>query len=199
MNGPVLAEPRRWMSSIPTAGAGRLRPARVPKAFRSPFRSPRASVAARLPRAARGERGSGSVLALAIIGVTLSLLTSAVLLGTVVLATHRARAAADLSALAAATRLLRGADERTVCRTAHSVAARNGARVTECRTRGAVGGAVGGSGGGAPGGGAGARVLGSPGSVSIRTAVSLPAPLTALGPARARAEAGTPEAAEARP
>lgn len=140
--------------------------------------------------AARGERGSGSLLALAIIGVTLSLLTSAVLFGTVVLATHRARAAADLSALAAATRLLRGADEPTACRAAASVAAQNGARVTACRTRDAARG----SGRGSARGGAGPRVLGSPGSVVIRTAVQLPHPLTALGPARASAVAGTPEA-----
>lgn len=151
-----------------------------------------------------GERGGGSSLALSIIGATLALLSATVLLGTVVLATHRARTAADLAALAAATRLLRGGDARSVCALAQHVADENGARLTQCATsrsaapdqdqarfgsshtstaRTARTGTVASD--------AGSRVLGESGSVRIVAAVALPRPLTAFGPARASAVAGS--------
>ncbi len=143
--------------------------------------------------ATTGERGGGSSLALAIIGATLALLSAAALLGTVVLATHRARTAADLAALSAATRLLRGGDARSVCALARHVADENGARLTECTTSGS-----GRSAGDTPAssavaarGAAGSRVLGESGSVRIVAAVALPRPLTRFGPARASAVAGS--------
>lgn len=74
----------------------------------------------------RSDRGSGTVLALAIasVGVALALLVGG--LGLAVIARHRATAAADLAALAAA-----GAEPPS-CAVAADLARRNGARLGEC-------------------------------------------------------------------
>lgn len=56
--------------------------------------------------------------------------TTAILVVTAVLAGHRARAAADLSALAGATAAADGLD---ACRTARAVAESNDATLTACR------------------------------------------------------------------
>jgi secretion/DNA translocation related TadE-like protein len=56
--------------------------------------------------------------------------TIAILVATAMLAGHRARAAADLAALAGATAAADGLD---ACRTAQSVAGANGAVLTSCR------------------------------------------------------------------
>ena len=124
------------------------------------------------------------MLALAIIGATLALMTAAFLLGVTITATHRARAAADLASLAGAARLLRGADEATACSVARRVGTQNGARVLACEAKGDA------SETGADGRGA-QRALGSPGSVRVEAVVRLPAPLTRLGPARSSAVAGS--------
>jgi secretion/DNA translocation related TadE-like protein len=61
----------------------------------------------------------------------LAVVGAAVVVGTAVIARHRAQSAADLSALAAAGRL--GAGQDTACGWAVSVAERMNARVTGCR------------------------------------------------------------------
>ena len=58
----------------------------------------------------RSERGSATVLALAALCVLVVVLVAGLALGSAVVATHRARAAADLAALAAAQALQRGVD-----------------------------------------------------------------------------------------
>ncbi|ORB84479.1 helicase [Mycobacterium kansasii] len=53
----------------------------------------------------RGERGSATVLAVSMVGVLLWVTWAGAYLGSVVVARHRAQAAADLAALAAAARI----------------------------------------------------------------------------------------------
>jgi len=76
------------------------------------------------------ERGSGTVLVLAAIGVLLVLATAGLQLGAAATAAHRARTAADLSALAGATALQEGGD--VPCALVAEVAGRNGADVIAC-------------------------------------------------------------------
>jgi secretion/DNA translocation related TadE-like protein len=76
--------------------------------------------------------GSGSVLLVAIVAVLAAVGAGLGLLGQAAVARHRAEAAADLAALAAADALLgRAAGEP--CRRASRAAAANQARVTDCR------------------------------------------------------------------
>jgi secretion/DNA translocation related TadE-like protein len=84
----------------------------------------------------RGERdrGAATVLVVAATGVVLVLLVAGLALASAVVATHTARAAADLGALAAAQALQEGADLRTACAVAASVTTKNGARSTGCLT-----------------------------------------------------------------
>lgn len=77
----------------------------------------------------RGERGSGTVLVLALVMLVGLLLAVAALFVGVTAARHRAGAAADLSALAAAA--VHPAPE--ACATAARVAAANAGRIGECR------------------------------------------------------------------
>jgi secretion/DNA translocation related TadE-like protein len=85
----------------------------------------------RRPGAWRGraspERGSGTVLVIALVGLAglLAVLVAAV--ASVTVARHRAAAAADLAALAAV------GDAGTSCRPAQAVAAGNGAVLRSCR------------------------------------------------------------------
>ncbi|RNI18311.1 Rv3654c family TadE-like protein [Flexivirga caeni] len=108
------------------------------------------------------ERGSSTVLVVAGIGVVLVLLTGALALVSAVAASHRARAAADLAALAAARVVVDGSDARHPCAVAAQVAGRNHAVVTSC------------------------AVAGEDVTVTVAAAVSWPG----LGPARAQARAG---------
>jgi secretion/DNA translocation related TadE-like protein len=71
--------------------------------------------------------------AAALATVLVTAATIAVLAVTAVLASHRARAAADLSALAGATAQADGLD---ACRTARAVAQANGANLTTCQVAG---------------------------------------------------------------
>lgn len=117
------------------------------------------------------EQGSGTVLGVAAVGAVLLCLLGGLALVAVVRATHTARAAADLSALAGAT--IHRAPSAPVagtgaCARAGLVAAANGAVLTAC-TADAEG-----------------RV-----TVEVRVDVDAPVPTLALGPARARARAGT--------
>lgn len=117
-------------------------------------------------QAAESERGSGTVLSLAIVLAIATLLVAAVLYGAVVLATHRARSAADLAALTASTRALEGDSTADACAQAARVARANGGRILVCRA------------------GAGE------GSIETAVSVDLPQALRRLGPAYAVARAG---------
>lgn len=117
------------------------------------------------------DEGSGTVLVLSLVAVVAVLAMSVGLLGTVVLARHRAESAADLAALAAADLFLDpltpapGGAGGDPCRQARIVAEANGARLVECRGD-----------------------LAS--AVTVRVAVALPGALGPLGPAFAVARAG---------
>ncbi|KRE42427.1 Rv3654c family TadE-like protein [Knoellia sp. Soil729] len=78
------------------------------------------------------EQGSGTVLVVAAIGVLLVLATAGFQLGAAATAAHRARAAADLSALAGATARQGGGGGGVPCALVADVAARNGADVIAC-------------------------------------------------------------------
>jgi secretion/DNA translocation related TadE-like protein len=78
------------------------------------------------------ERGSATVVMLAVIAAVLTLTVSGLMLSSAVLASHRARSAADLAALAAAGALLAGEPPYTACQSAARVAAVNDAQVQGC-------------------------------------------------------------------
>lgn len=69
---------------------------------------------------------------LGVIAAMLMLTISGLLLASAVLASHRARAAADLAALAAAGVLMRGESASAACQSAAEVAAANHGRVQRC-------------------------------------------------------------------
>jgi secretion/DNA translocation related TadE-like protein len=79
---------------------------------------------------ARDDRGSATVWVLALSGVLLSFGAAAVLVGTAVAARHRAEAAADLAALAAAGSAVSGTADP--CVAASSIASANGAVLESC-------------------------------------------------------------------
>lgn len=112
-------------------------------------------------REERRERGSATVLMVMAIGVVVLCLTGASAVLSATQASHRARAAADLSALAGAQALI-GADARSPCEVAAAVALRNGGSLVEC------------------------SIVGDDLTVSVATETSWPG----LGSAHARARAG---------
>lgn len=116
----------------------------------------------------RPERGSGTVLAVAGVGLVLACLLGGLTLAAVVRSVHIARAAADLAALAGATAAQQGASGGAVCGRAAEVAVANHSTVHACSVDGA-------------------------GRVTVEVAAPVRAPLRALslGPARVRARAGT--------
>jgi len=77
----------------------------------------------------RCERGSASVLMTGIVGVVVALSSAAVIIAGYAVGYHRARAAADLSALSGAAAFQQGRDP---CAQAGQTARRNGARVDHC-------------------------------------------------------------------
>jgi secretion/DNA translocation related TadE-like protein len=79
------------------------------------------------------DRGSATVFAAAISLVLVMAATAAVIVVAVVLAGHRARSAADLAALAAATAEVGGSD---ACSAARVNARTNGAEMVTCRVIG---------------------------------------------------------------
>jgi secretion/DNA translocation related TadE-like protein len=80
----------------------------------------------------RAERGNAT-LALAVGAVVLLMGLMAGALGiSHTMATHQARAGADLAAVSAATSALDQVDDTAVCATARSVAEQNQARLTHC-------------------------------------------------------------------
>src|SRR4029453_14100784 len=82
-----------------------------------------------MQRSKRAERGSASVLMTGIVGVVVALSSTALLIAGYAVGYHRARAAADLSALSGATAFQQGSD---ACAQARQTARRNGARVEQC-------------------------------------------------------------------
>lgn len=83
----------------------------------------------------RRDRGAATAMAAGFAVVLVTAATVAVLVAGMVLAAHRARAAADLAALAGAAAALDGLD---ACRAAQSVAQANDAEVTSCQLVGTV-------------------------------------------------------------
>ena len=82
------------------------------------------------------ERGSATVWTVALAGVLAAVGLAAVLVGAAVVARHRAGSAADLAALAAASRAVVG--DPAACATAGEVAQANGAALTGCTVGGGV-------------------------------------------------------------
>jgi len=108
------------------------------------------------------DRGSATVLALGVVMVVLVLTVSGLLLASAVMASHRARAAADLAALAAAGVLMRGEPPTAACDAAAFVAVANHGWVQSCVTAGA----------------------------EVRLSVGVPAAFSGVGVATARSRAG---------
>ncbi|MEE4546703.1 Rv3654c family TadE-like protein [Streptomyces sp. V4-01] len=84
----------------------------------------------------RGDRGSATVWSLGLTAVLLAVFTAVLLMDQAVVARHRAGAAADLAALAAADHALDG--EAAACRLAVRVASAQGATVLGCTLSGEV-------------------------------------------------------------
>lgn len=119
-------------------------------------------------RGPAGEQGSGTVLTAGLLVVVAAAASLVVGLGQVVLARHRAEAAADLAALAGAAVLLDPfADHPDPCARAARVARANRAEPTGCRSD-------------------------ADGSVTVAVAVRLPGVLAKAGPATSTARAGAP-------
>ncbi|MDO5740674.1 MAG: hypothetical protein Q4P07_11065 [Ornithinimicrobium sp.] len=88
----------------------------------------------RLTRTREGrERGGGSVLAIALVGIVSVVLVAALTIAAVAIAGQQARTAADLAALAGAGLAIQGGDEASVCAVASSTAANNRATLSSCR------------------------------------------------------------------
>jgi secretion/DNA translocation related TadE-like protein len=79
--------------------------------------------------AVRAERGSASILMIGIIAVVVALSSAALVIAGYATGYHRARAAADLSALSAAAAFQQGRD---ACAQARQTARQNGARLNRC-------------------------------------------------------------------
>ncbi|WP_348786735.1 Rv3654c family TadE-like protein [Leifsonia sp. NPDC080035] len=87
--------------------------------------------------ACAAERGSGAVLAVAVIGATVSLTAGTLAVGGAVVAQRRASAAADLAVLAAADTAV-GRVPGDPCAIVGAVAEANGARTESCDVEGVV-------------------------------------------------------------
>jgi secretion/DNA translocation related TadE-like protein len=85
-------------------------------------------------RAPASQRGSGTVLVLAVVVLLVTITVAVSVLAGVLAARHRAGRAADLAALSGAASLWTSA--ATVCRSAAAVAAANGARLVGCTVAG---------------------------------------------------------------
>jgi secretion/DNA translocation related TadE-like protein len=82
-----------------------------------------------MKRIVRSERGSASVLMTGIVGVVVALSSAALLIAGYAVGYHRARSAADLSALSGAAAFQQ---RRDACAQARQTARQNGARVERC-------------------------------------------------------------------
>jgi secretion/DNA translocation related TadE-like protein len=103
------------------------------------------------------------VVMLGVIAVVLMVTISGLMLASAVLASHRARAAADLGALAAAAWLIRGESPAAACQCAARVASANHGELRSCTTLG----------------------------TEARLTVAVPAGVKGLGVATARSRAGS--------
>lgn len=79
------------------------------------------------------ERGSGTVLAVGLVGVLASLLVAGLLVAAVATAGQRARTAADLAVLAVAGRTLEGHPVGDACATGARIAAAHDVSVVDCQ------------------------------------------------------------------
>jgi secretion/DNA translocation related TadE-like protein len=102
------------------------------------------------------------VVMLGVIAVVLMVTVSGLMLASAVLASHRARAAADLGALAGAGALIRGDPSAVACQCAARVASANHGELQSCTTLG----------------------------TEVRLSVAVPAGVKGLGVALARSRAG---------
>jgi len=93
---------------------------------------PESGVRGRMP----DERGSATLVMLGVTAAVLILTVSGLLLASAVLASHRARAAADQASLAATSVLMRGGPAGAACASAAQLAAVNDAGVQECLASG---------------------------------------------------------------
>ncbi len=78
------------------------------------------------------ERGSGTVLGLAAVGVVITALIALSMVGAAVIARQQTQVAADLGAVAGAQELKAGASADVACARAQHFVEANGARVDEC-------------------------------------------------------------------
>lgn len=78
------------------------------------------------------ERGSGTVLGLAAIGVIITTLIALLMVGAAVIARQQAQGAADVGAVAGAQALKAGGSTNVVCARAKRFVEANGAQVQEC-------------------------------------------------------------------
>jgi secretion/DNA translocation related TadE-like protein len=144
-------------------------PAQPPPAQSPPAQLPPPAVARRRGERRRsrwrGDGGSATVAAVGVIAVLLVLTGSGLTLSSAVLASHRARSAADLASLAGASALMRGEPTGAACARAAAIARRGGAELVSCRAAGA-------------------------GTLTVRAGVR--PSLGILGPAGASARAGPP-------
>src|SRR4051794_3544534 len=117
--------------------------------------------------AAAADRGAMTVAMLGVILVIVLTLAGALVLGAATIAEHRARSAADLASLAAATAREGGPSAALACAWAATVARRTHASLLSCESR-------------------------PDGSVELRVSCRWPASVPVLGPqtARARSRAG---------
>ncbi|QGN58421.1 Rv3654c family TadE-like protein [Nostocoides sp. HKS02] len=84
-------------------------------------------------RARRADDGSMTVVVVASLGVIGLALVAALAVTSAVIAAHRARASADLGALAGAIEVARGADPAVACVRSAQVVRRNAATMSGCR------------------------------------------------------------------
>lgn len=82
--------------------------------------------------AADRERGSGTVIAVGLVGVLATLLIAGLLVAAVAVAGQRARTAADLASLAAAGQLLQGGSPTAACAAGVEVAGAHGVDLVAC-------------------------------------------------------------------
>ena len=109
------------------------------------------------------DRGSGTVLMAGVLGLLVSLVVGVLAVVSAVVASHRAQAAADLAALAAASVLVRGEPWAAACSAASTVAGSNGGVVARC----------------------------DPGAdLSVQVVVEVPSSVARVGVATARSRAG---------
>jgi secretion/DNA translocation related TadE-like protein len=83
------------------------------------------------------DRGAATVMALSVVAVVLALTTGALVVGSVVVASHRARLAADLASLAGASAAQEDSSPSSACAVAGQVARANGAVTQACSMNGA--------------------------------------------------------------